>query len=174
MKAAKIGLALLGVLVAIFFTLGIMVPEFEYESEVHVDASVEKAFAVFTDPFKTKEWLTGFKSIKLRKGFPYEVGSEYELTMEMEGGTFVMRETITDFKNNELFAFHLANHQLGVSKVVKFSADGDKTVISSSTNVQGKNIFWRSVLTLMQSSLNKSDQEVSNQLKELIEREAQS
>ncbi len=56
MKILKIILGLVVGLALVFFAVGIFTPSFTYENKVEVNASVEKAWAIFTDH---PEWVIG-------------------------------------------------------------------------------------------------------------------
>ena len=75
MKNTKIILGLVVGLALAFFAIGIFTPSFTYENKVEVKASVEKAWAIFTDQSRMRDWLTGFQSMETISGISGEVGS---------------------------------------------------------------------------------------------------
>ena len=85
MKILKIILGLVVGLALVFFAVGIFAPSFTYENKVEVNASVEKAWAIFTDESRMGDWLTGFQSMETISGNPGEVGSKTEWSFVENG-----------------------------------------------------------------------------------------
>ncbi|MCG8605812.1 SRPBCC family protein [bacterium] len=170
MKILKWLLGILAALAVVFFLIGVFVPSFSYETQIVVDRPVEHAFAVFTDESKMGDWMTGFKSIETISGNPNEVGSQYRVIIEENGEEMEMIETVTAFEKNKLFAFKLLNDLMYVDAEIKFSEEMGKTKITSSNQVEGRNILWKSMLPLFKSSLESRSQQVYENLKQLIEK----
>jgi len=99
-------------LVSAFFSLGIFIPSLNYDNKILVNKPVEQSFRVFTNVFSFSEWIPGFKNIKWLSGKQNEIGSKWEMTVVQEGEKYTMTETLTYFKENELFAFKLENDKI--------------------------------------------------------------
>ena len=54
---------------------------------------------------------------------------------------------------------------------VKFTSNGTSTEIIATSNLKGKNIFWRSVFVFAKFYLHGNDQKMYDKLKEVIEKE---
>lgn len=80
-----------------------------------------------------------------------------------------MKEVITAFEKNQLFAFRLENEMFTSETEVHFRAVNGMTEISSNNKVQGKNAFWRSLFAFMQPQFRESGQQVYENLKKVIE-----
>jgi len=156
-------------LVIVFFSMGFLFPSFEYENSVIVNKPAEQSFKVFTDVLKLSEWIPGFKRVKLLSGKQNETGSIIEMMLEQEGKTFILTQKITNYKENELFAFALDNDVLSNNCEIKFISKGTSTEIISSNHITGKNIFWKSLFVFSHSYFKKQSKEMYENLKKVIE-----
>ncbi len=169
MKALKYSLGFLAFLALLFLLIGFIIPTFSYETSVEVASSREHAFTVFIDETRTADWLTGLRSIELISGSPREIGSKYRLVIVDRGEEMVMTEELTAFDENEFYAFKLDNDVMLADAEIRFAGDEAGTRIVSKTAVEGKGIFWRSLLPLFKSMMVKRSQEDYNKLKRVIE-----
>ena len=169
MKILKIILGLVVGLALVFFAVGIFAPSFTYENKVEVNASVEKAWAIFTDQSRMGDWLTGFQSMETISGNPGEVGSKYRMIFVENGEEMVIMEEVTAFQENKLFGFTLDADPLISDVEVKFTGDESKTEITATNHVEGKNLLWKSMLRIMKSMIANRGQEQYDKLKEIIE-----
>ncbi|MFQ5639147.1 MAG: SRPBCC domain-containing protein [bacterium] len=169
MKILKGVLGILAAFVIGFFLVGFFVPTFTYLSKVVVDKPVGEAFAIFNDESRLGEWLAGFKSIESVSGEPNQVGSTYKLVIEDEGEVMEMMGTVTAFVENELLSFHLVNDVMTVDTDIRFVSQGDRTEITATQKVEGRNLFWKSLLPLFQSVITQKSQENYDRLKTVIE-----
>ena len=165
-RLAKIILPLL----IIFFSFGIFIPSVQLESKIVLNKPVETSFRVFNDPFQFSEWIPGFKKINWLSGKYNEAGSKWKFTIEKMGIKSEMFNELTAYKPNELFAFRMENGALTYDAEVKFIKNGTSSEIISSSKLQGKNIFWRSLFAVAKFYFQMQDQEVYNKLKEVIEK----
>ncbi len=170
MKILKYVVGVLILLFVGFFLIGLIWPKFTYTSQVIVNASVEKSWAVFTDETKMAEWMPGFKSIENISGEPLQVGSEWKLTVEDQGQIFEMTERVTAVKVQEKYAFWLDNDVLNANVEIYFAAvDSATTEITANTQTIAKGVVWKSMLFLMKGNISEQDQENYNNLKRVIE-----
>lgn len=144
-------------------------PTFTYVSKIEVNAPAEHAWAVFTDDTCMGEWMTGFKSIENISGNPNEVGSKWKLVIEQGGELMEMTETMTAFKENELFAFKLENDVMFVDTDITFVEQNGRTEIKATNLVEGRNILWKSLFALMRGALGANSQGICDNLKTVIE-----
>lgn len=177
MKALRFLLAAVVLVVAGFFAIGILVPEFSYETTILVDRPVGKAWAVFTDTDRMGEWLEGFRSIETVRGKPGEVGSVYRMTFEERGRPVVFTETVTAYQEEVRFAFTLDHDIMEQDVEVLFeprlgrAGNGDGCTIRQRTTVRGKGLAWRSLLPLMRTGMTGHAMESYRKLREIIEAE---
>ena len=118
---------------------------------------------------KLKDWITGFKKISHVSGFPNEVGSQWELTIEEDGEEISMLEELTAYELNKLFALKIDSEVLTTYVEIRFEEVGSGTAIIVSNRVIGKNIFFRSLFPLYKSYLAETTQADYEKLKSVIE-----
>lgn len=137
--------------------------------KVLVNKPVEHSFQVFNNPNKLKEWITGFKKISHVSGFPNEVGSKWELTVEDDGEEITMIEEITAYELDRLFAFKLDNDVLTTYVEISFEEVSAGTAIVVKSRVIGKNIFFKALFPLYESYFKETTQVDYEKLKNVIE-----
>ena len=151
-----------------FLSLGLIHPSFTYSNTITVDSSVEEAFAAFTDESSAGEWLIGYKGYDILEGEPHKPGSKFLMKFEVEGNKMEFTETLTDFKQNEVFSFDMKTKYFNGSVEVKFSGSHPCTIEATTVN-SGTNVFYCSMFYLMQSALRDQSQKNYDLLKDMIE-----
>lgn len=153
----------------LFLGLGWVVPTYEYQSSVTVNANPEKCWEVFHDLNKMNRWLEGFESLTLKSGEPLAPGSLYEIVINDEGHRMVMSEKIIAVNAPARISYELNNDVL--KSEFSFSFEGtDSTVIKSQYKITGNNIFWKALLFLSKSYMTRSGQAQLDLLKKVIEK----
>jgi hypothetical protein len=158
-------------LVLIFFSIGMFIEEFEYETQTLVNADPASAFTVFSNPANTGQWLPGFVRFEHVKGEPMTEGSQWKLVIAENGDEFEMLESVTLIKPGKQFSFVLENDILQTEVDIFFEQQGDKTLIRSVNKVKGNGLFWRSLLPLMKSMMKNQAEYSYNRLATLIEQQ---
>lgn len=169
MKLLKYAGLTVAVLAGIFLSIGFFVPSFSYESRIEVNAPLAQAFAVFNDPSRMGEWMSGFKSIETISGNPNEVGSRYRLVIVENGEEMVTIEEMTAFQKNERFGFRRISDALIAKVEIRFTDQDGRTVITDVTRVEGRNFLWKSLLPLFKSMMVDKAHENYGRLKQVIE-----
>lgn len=157
------------VIVIVFFSLGFFIPVISFQNKVLVNKPIDLSFETFTDVSKMKDWFAGFKNIEWLSGFPGEIGNQWALTVVQNGKEYIMIQTITGFKVNELFAFHLENKILDSDVQIYFSSKNNITEITVDNKIEGKNIYWKSLFVFTQLYFKNKQQENYERLKQVIE-----
>lgn len=168
----KILLGLVGIvllLVVGFLAIGFIYPTLTTETRVTINKPRTVVWKYFTDQNTLKEWLPNVKSIENISGEPMTAGSKFKMTFEENGSEIVMTETMTEVKENEVFAFILENEVMKANDRITFIDKGDKTEIVENNTFEGGNIFWRSLFALMKSGFEKNSAESYQRLKTNIE-----
>jgi uncharacterized membrane protein len=164
------GAAILGLILVVFFLLGVFFPDFEYENSVTVNADQQKCWEVFHDVSKMKAWMDGFESLTLKSGGFLQQGSTYEIVIVSNGERMMMDERITDIKPVESVSFELNNDVLKSDAAIRFdSINNQQTVIRSHYKVTGNNLLWRSILFLSKTYLTSTNKQQMDALKKVIE-----
>ncbi len=168
MKALKIiGISLAAVLI-IFLGIGLIVPSYDYQSSIQVNASPEKCWGVFHNTKLMSQWLQGLESLTLKSGDSLAVGSLYEIVVNDDGHRMVMSEKIIEVRAPTKVSYELNNDVL--KSKFSFSFDGSQsTTVSSHYNVTGNNILWKSILFLSKSYMTTASQGQLTSLKKVIE-----
>jgi uncharacterized protein YndB with AHSA1/START domain len=168
MKVLKIAGIGIGALIIAALSVGLLVPSFEYQSSVQVNASPEKCWKVFHDSKQMNKWMEGFESLTLRKGDSLAMGSRYEIVIHGHDKRMVMIETITEVKSPEKISYELNNDVLKSEYTFSFEG-GATTAITNHYKITGNNIFWRSILFLSKSYMTNASQSQLTLLKKVIE-----
>jgi hypothetical protein len=100
MKAIKIILGIVTILVVVFFSTGLFIKETTYQVRVEINKPLSEVFTAFNDQDKMLEWLPEIKSIEPIHVNPGIVGSEYKMTIDNKGQTIVMNEKVMAFVPN--------------------------------------------------------------------------
>jgi len=168
MKILKLFGWALVLLVAVFFATGLLMPTYEYDNEVAINASQKKCWTFFHDVSKMGLWNEGFESFKLIKGDSTAPGSEYELVITQQK-RMVMYETIKEFVPPSKFSFQLDNEVLRSDTEFFFTSSGSSTVITAHYKIVGNNLWWRSIFAFFRGYFKSSTQKQLENLKSAIE-----
>lgn len=168
MRALKIIGIVLTVIIVVFLSVGLIVPSYEYDSSIEVNAPVEKCWSTFHDITKMDQWIKGFESLTLKSGDSLAVGSVYEIVIIDDGHRMVMSEALTEVNAPTKVSYELNNDVL--RSEYSFSFEGQSsTKIKSHYKITGKNIFWKSILLLSKSYMRNSAADQLSSLKKVIE-----
>lgn len=170
MKILKIILISLAAIVALFLSLGLFVPAYEYDAAVTVNSTPEKCWTVFHDTIRMHEWLPGFESLTLKRGEHMQPGSVYEIIINDEDQRYVMSERITEISPPAKIAYVLDNEVL--RSEFSYHFEGTTTTnIQAHFRVRGNNILWRAILFLSRSYMRSSGQEQLDLFKKAVEKQ---
>ena len=169
MKTIKIVLiALLSVIVG-FVCIGILNSEQEFENQVIVNRPVADCFAVFNNEANMGKWMDNFEQIEKISGNPNEVGSKYKLVFVDGAEEMALFETLTAFKENELFSFDYDNDLITGHVDVHFVAAGSATKIIARSRYSANGFFMQCLFPFFQGTMQQQSQKNYDQLRELIE-----
>jgi uncharacterized protein YndB with AHSA1/START domain len=157
-------------IVVLFFLLGVVFPTQHYSISVTINKPVEKTFATFNDTTRMKEWMPGFQKIENISGNANEVGNKWRLYFNDHDRDIVMDETMTAFKQNELFTFNLSNEVINSDTEIRFKQIGNATEITNTCTYSGGNLFWKSMFVLVQNSVIEQQKKNFELLKMLVEK----
>jgi hypothetical protein len=168
MRILKIILAIIGILLIIVVTTGLLVPTFEYGNVIGVAASPEKCWAIFHDTSRMKKWNDGFESLIQTKGDTLELGAEYRLTIN-QGEVMEMNQKIVALAAPHSISYELTNDVLKSEYIYTFDAEQEKTNITTHYKVTGNNVLMKAILLFSKSYLSNADQKMLQLLKNEIE-----
>lgn len=156
------------ILLAVFISLGLAIPSFEYTSVVSINASPGKCWAVLHDTSRMKNWVPGFERLTLKSGNHFQAGAVYELIIRQKE-RYVMREVVREMKVPELANFELTNDVLRSEYNFMLAPKDSKTEITARYSITGNNLIWKSILVLSKSYLQNGSQTQLDLLKIEIE-----
>lgn len=169
MKFLKYFVIILLSLTAVFFFIGFISPTFEYENKVTINRPVNEVFSYFINPDNLKKWMEGLERVESIEGMPLTAGSKYNLIIMQKKDSITVTEEVTTFKPNAVFAFHLYNRVIDCHATLTFVASGRSTVFTNHDVVEGKGVFFRSLLSIMRSGLHSSEQHIYERFKKAVE-----
>src|SRR5258706_1446182 len=168
MKAIKIIGLVLVIIIFVLFSIGLIVPAYEYESSIAVNAPAEKCWKVYHNAKLMNQWLQGFESLTLKSGDSLATGSQYEIVITDDGHRMVMSEKITAINTPTKVSYELDNDVL--KSEFSFSFEGSSpTTITSRYKITGNNIAWRSILFLSKSYMTNASNDQLTSLNKVIE-----
>ncbi len=158
-------------LILVFFSIGMFIDKFEYQTETLVNADRNTTYALFSDPANTGKWLPGFIRFDHVKGEPMTEGSQWKLVIAQQGEEIEMLETVKIIKPAEQFSFVLEHDIMQTEVDIYFEEHDGKTLIRSINTVKGNGLFWRSLLPLMKSMMENQSEYSYQQLADFIEQQ---
>ena len=133
MKAIKIILGIVTVIVILFFSTGLLVKQTTYQVKVEIHKPLSEVFLAFNDQQKMMEWIPEIKSIEPINVNPGVVGSEYKMTVVNNGQTIVMTEKVMAFvTNKKVTLFFDADDMLKTDDYNFSEKDGVTTILKES------------------------------------------
>src|SRR5690606_28838820 len=151
---------IIGIIVTLvigFLALGLIKRKITYDCEIMVDKPIEEAGHVAQDEERMSEWLDGFKKIEHVSGTPKTVGNVSNVYFTTNGKEMAAKRTITAIKPFELMDSVSDTDVMTMEYTVKMTASGNKTKITSRTNVKGNGRFAQSLLVFIGSALKTQD-----------------
>jgi len=141
-----------------FLSMGLMVPQVDYESSAEVEGSVKDVFDLYNDMDKIDQWIPTIKSIKPLKETDSKIGSVYEMVIDNDGAEIKMKEKVLDYKDGELVALEFDAGVMRKTDVYTFAQAGNKTKIIGKHSVVGNNYFYKCMFSMFGSNMQKIDQ----------------
>ena len=170
LKKLLLGLLILIVAVTIgFFVPGLILGDIENETRVLVEKDRDHVWAKFQDESRMGDWLEGFKSIETIEKKEGVVGSTFKMKFENNGQEIEMIETMTGYKEGELFAFTLENEVMFNDVSVSLVDKGLTTEFIQKEKYHGQNVFWHSLFYWMKSSMNENSNKALKRFKKYAE-----
>lgn len=153
-----------------FLSIGLFVPQVDYETAGEIDGGVAEVFAMYNDMDKIKNWIPSIKSIKSLKETENKKGSVYEMVIDNEGNEITMEERVLDYKEGELVSLQFDPGPMTKTDVYTFAQAGNKTIINGKHSVKGSNYFYKCMFALFKSNMTNIDQDYMNAFKKYFEK----
>lgn len=168
-KIGYIG-GLTGLLILLFLMVGMFKKSVLLEQDITISRSAKKVYYSMLNPMMMKEWLEGFQKIEALDGFLHGPGSRYMVTLEFGGRELKILQEVTLFEWKRELGLKMIFPHILVNTNILFEESDKGTQMNIKHDIQGDNLFWRSVIPIMKPFLQKNfDQNFIN-LKEVLER----
>ena len=169
MKAVKIIVVIVTVLILGFVAIGFIVPEVQYQSTIQIDKPVDQVFSMFTDVEKAKDWIPEIKSVSVVQQQPNQVGSEYNVVISSNGQEVAMKQKVLEFAKNKSVKYRYNVGGMLKLNDFQFVSEGSSTQVTQTTTVKSSEFLMSSMLPLFKSKLKEQDQMYLQGLKKYIE-----
>jgi len=169
MKFLKYILAIISILVVVFFLMGLFKPQLSYECEIWVEKPLAESWAVSQDDEKMPEWIIGFQKMEPILGVSGTVGAVSDIYIISNGEEMIIRETITEIVPNESITMHFTSDFMDMDYKFSIRVIDGKTKISTQTTAVGKGLISKSIIALLGNSIKAQEQTNLSYLKKTIE-----
>ena len=169
MKFLKYSLVFFAILVIGFFLAGFLKPILSYDCEVIVNKPINEAFAVSQDENKMKDWLEGFEKMVQISGTPGSEGAVADVYFSTDGEEMIIRETIKAIGPAESVKMLFESEFMDMDYTLSMKSVDDKTIINTSSFVEGNGMFSKSIVTLLGNSFVTQEETNLYNLKKTIE-----
>ena len=170
MKAVKIVLGIVTVLVLIFLLTGLFITEVKYTVEVEINKPVNDVFEDFQNVDLMKKWLPEIKSIEPIEEKPGIVGSTYTMIVVNQGQEMKMIEKITAYIPNEKMTFEFDSDQMIKIDDYNFIANGNKTKMVQNCSINSKSYMTACLFPYFKSTFKDLSLSYMNRFKEEVEK----
>lgn len=170
MKAVKIILVIVTLLVVVFFSTGLIIKETTYQVKVEINKPLKTVFSVFNNQELLKKWFKDVKSIAPIHVKPGIVGSEYKMIVENQGKEMVMNEKVLAFvPNKKVTLFFDADDMLKIEEY-NFSFSEGKTTIIKDVICKSDSYLMSCLFPYFKGTFAEIDQKYLDNFKEYIEK----
>jgi uncharacterized membrane protein len=170
MKAIKIILGIVTVLVIVFFSTGLLIKETTYQVKIEINKPLSEVFSVFNDQEKMSDWLPELKSIEPINVKPGIVGSEYKMTVDNKGQIVEMNEKVMAYiLNKKVTLFFDAGDMLKTDDY-NFSEVNGNTLIVKDVACKSDSYIMSCMFPYFKGAFVDIDQKYLNNFKAYIEK----
>jgi len=170
MKAIKIILGIVTVLMVVFFSTGLLVKETTYQVSIEINKPISEVFTVFNDQEQMKIWLPEVKSIEPINVNPGIVGSEYKMTVENNGQIVVMTEKVMAYVPNKKVTLFFDADDMLKTDDYNFSEVNGGTLIVKDVVCKSDSYIMSCMFPYFKGTFSAIDQKYLNDFKAYIEK----
>lgn len=171
MKAVKIILGIVTLLIILFFSTGLLVKETSYQVSVEISKPLPEVFAAFNDQQQMSLWLPEVKSVKPINVNPGIVGSEYEMTVDNNGQTVVMKEKVLAYVLNEKVTLYFEANDMLKTDDFSFKELNGVTTILKDVKCKSESYIMSCMFPYLKGYFTEMDQKYLDNFKEFIEKQ---
>ncbi len=157
-------------LVALFFSMGLIYPVVSYTAEINVNKPIEATFRKFNDPGTLKQWIPEMKSLEILDIKPGMVGTKMKMTIENAGKSMEIFEEVTAYEENKLLGMTMTSGPMTKKDSIEFISSGEQTLIRGNYTCTGSNLFYRSLFSLFRGQFKSVDEKYLQNFKAFVER----
>jgi len=170
MKAIKIILGIVTVLMVIFFSTGLLVKETTYQVSIEINKPISEVFTAFNDQEQMKIWLPEVKSIEPINVNPGIVGSTYKMTVDNNGQTIVMTEKVMAYVPNKKVTLFFDADDMLKTDDYNFSEVNGGTLIVKEVVCKSDSYIMSCMFPYFKGTFSEIDQKYLNDFKAYIEK----
>ncbi|QTE22643.1 SRPBCC family protein [Polaribacter cellanae] len=171
MKAIKIILVVITMLVLLFFATGLIVKETKYTAQVSIDKPVEEVFNQFNEPENMKNWIPEIKSFETINKNQGITGSVYKLVVNNQGQDITMTEKVMAYVPNEkVTLFFDAENMLKKDDYIFTEKEG-VTTVTLNASCRSDSYVMACMFPYFKGTFQEQDQTYLNNFKKYIEEE---
>ena len=170
MKAIKIILGIVTVLVIVFFSTGLLVKETSYQVKVEINKPISEVFTVFNDQDLMKQWMPSIKMIEPINVKPGIVGSEYKMTVENKGQMIVMNEKVLAYIPNKKVTLYFDADDMLKTDDFNFSELNGVTTIVKDVSCKSDSYIMSCMFPYFKGYFTGMDQQYLNDFKAYLEK----
>lgn len=168
MKALKIVLGVVGLIILIILGIGLFNKQVRYQVSVPINASPDTCWAIMLDTSRMNHWMDGFRHQALISGQPLQPGAVYELLL-VQDEEYLMQLQLMQVEPPSRISWLLSNDVLTSRHTYELSPTPSGTTMLVSYTITGRNVLWRSMLTMSAGYLKRNAEKSLLQLKTEIE-----
>ena len=170
MKAIKIILGIVTVLVIVFFSTGLLVKETSYQVKIEINKPISEVFTVFNDQDLMKQWMPSIKMIEPINVKPGIVGSEYKMTVENNGQLIVMNEKVLAYIPNKKVTLYFDADDMLKTDDFNFSEKNGVTTIVKDVSCKSDSYIMSCMFPYFKGYFTDMDQQYLNDFKAYLEK----
>ncbi|WP_299055569.1 SRPBCC family protein [uncultured Polaribacter sp.] len=169
MKAIKIILSSISLIIVVFLLTGLFVKKTDYSVQVSINKPLEVVFETFTNVKNVKNWIPEIISIDVLEENIAKTGSVYKIVIENKGQEITMTEKIMAYIPNEkITLFFDAENMLKKDDYTFSETDGVSTV-TLNASCQSDSYIMACIFPYFKGTFKAQDQSYLNNFKEFIE-----
>ena len=169
MKAIKIILVIITVLVLAFFLTGLFVKETTYLATTSINKPLDVVFTKFNESEKIKNWIPEIKTFEVLEEKPGKVGSTYKVVVESNGQEITMTEKVLSYVPNEKVTLFFDAENMLKTDDYLFTDEEGKTVVKLNSSCQSDSYIMACLFPYFKGTFQKQDQQYLDNFKAYIE-----
>ena len=169
MKAIKVILVIVTLMVLAFFSTGLFLKETTYQVKIEIEKPIKKVFSVFNNQDLMKEWMTDVKSVIPVNIKPGIVGSEYKMIVDNNGVEVEMNEKVLAFVPTKKVTLFFDANNILKTDTYNFNYHEGKTTIVKDVVSKSDSYLMSCMFPYFKGMFLENDQKYLEDFKQYIE-----